>query len=71
MYETGLNCDEKVYGNYKRLDDKITLKPSDTFERSIKIHHRWWWLYLANCKAHNNKTFRNNLTTIDFELKII
>lgn len=72
IYDTDKSCHEKVYGPYKRLIDRIELKPSQTFERLIKIHQhirpRWWWLYLANCDDYDNVETRKNLTTIDFEL---
>ena len=52
---SGLSCHSKVYGNYKRLGDIITLEPGKLFSRIIKIHQhiqtRWWYFYLADCES--------------------
>jgi len=72
IYKTGLSCNEKIDGNYKRLEENIKLKKDESFDRTISIHQhirpRWWWLYLANCEAYENVEKRKNLTSIDFEL---
>ena len=31
IYETGLSCDEKISGNYKRLEEHIKLEPDNTY----------------------------------------
>merc|ERR1719461_1968536 len=72
IYDTGLTCQEKVEGNYKRLEQSVELEKDETYDRTIKIHQhirpRWWWLYLANCDAMNSVNGTKTLTDIDYVL---
>eukprot|EP01084_Bolivina_argentea_P109361 195483_1 len=48
-----MSCEEKVDGNYKRLEEGIALHPGTSWNRTISIHQhsrtRWWYFYLVNC----------------------
>ena len=60
---SNLTCEEKLNGNYEILKDSITLNPSGTFERTIKLRQtiqtRWWYFYLVDCELAANKTYSN------------
>eukprot|EP01084_Bolivina_argentea_P284289 487179_1 len=53
IYDSGLNCTEKISAYYRALEH-VTVPSDSSFEKTIKIHQhlrpRWWWVYLVNCE---------------------
>eukprot|EP01083_Nonionella_stella_P137697 418948_1 len=70
VYQKGLSCDEKVSSDYTKDHRSITLKPYDSYDKTIDVHQhirpRWWWFYLTSCDGYSNAP--QNLSSIDFEL---
>eukprot|EP01084_Bolivina_argentea_P109360 195479_1 len=50
---TYMSCEEKVDGDYKRLEEINLLLPGISWETTVLIHQhirtRWWYFYLVNC----------------------